>query len=117
MKNIILLLFIGLSLPAMSKSLTENQKIDKLIEYTRNLKDATFIRNGSEYTAVQAADHLQLKRKNAGSDIKTARQFIKDLASVSSMTGNAYMIKFKGGKTYKFGEFLSRYLDSLEKEG
>jgi hypothetical protein len=117
MKNIIILLFIGLSLPSIAKPLTENQKIDKLIEYTRNLKDATFIRNGSEYTAVQAADHLQLKRKNAGSDIKTARQFIKDLASVSSMTGKAYIIKFKDGKTYKFGDFLSQYLDMLEKQG
>jgi hypothetical protein len=113
----ILILFFGLLMPANGKPvLTEDQKIDRLITYVRSLKDVTFIRNGSEYSSKKAAEHLESKRKYAGKNIKSARQFIKDIASKSSMTGKTYQIRFKDGKTYPSETIFTRELERIEKE-
>ncbi|KAA9326052.1 DUF5329 family protein [Adhaeribacter soli] len=98
-----------------ARKLTEDQKIEHLINYIRGLEGATFIRNGSEYSAKAAAEHLELKRKNAGSRIKTARQFIDNLASESSMSGKKYQIRMKEGKTYFSRELLLKELERIEK--
>ena len=98
-----------------ARKLTEDQKIEHLISYIRGLEGATFIRNGSEYTAKAAAEHLELKRKNAGSRIKTARQFIDNLASESSMSGKKYQIRMKDGKIYFSRELLLKELERIEK--
>ncbi|HJW72171.1 MAG TPA: DUF5329 family protein, partial [Geothrix sp.] len=45
---------------------TEAQKIEALIQGVASLQGAAFIRNGSEHTPREAADHLRLKWKNAG---------------------------------------------------
>lgn len=94
--------------------LTEEQKIDHLIELIRNLKGATFIRNGGEHTAQAAADHLQMKREKAGTRIKTAQDFIDKVASKSSMSGELYMIRFANGKTFPCQMVLSNELNKLE---
>lgn len=39
------------------QSISEEQKIEKLISYVEK-SDALFIRNGTEYTAKEAAEHL-----------------------------------------------------------
>ena len=100
---------------ATTKKLTEEQKINHLIKYVHGLDGATFIRNGSDYPAKAAADHLQMKREKAGSRVKTARQFIDVLASESSMSGKAYQIKFKDGKTYSSRQVLMKELERIEK--
>jgi len=93
---------------------TEQQKINHLIAYIRILKDATFIRNGSEHTAIEAADHLKMKLGKAGDKIKTAEDFIEKIASVSSITGEPYKIKFADGKEYTCGVILRMELKRLE---
>jgi hypothetical protein len=98
-----------------AKKLTEEQKIEQLIGYVRNLNGATFIRNGSEYSSKAAAEHLQMKREKAGSRIKTARDFIEQLASESSISGKQYQIRLKDGKTYFSRELLLKELQRLEK--
>jgi hypothetical protein len=95
--------------------LTEEQKIDHLITLIRNLKGATFIRNGDEHTAVAAADHLQMKREKAGARVKTAQDFIDKIASKSSMSGELYMIRFANGKTFPCQMVLTNEL--LKQEG
>ena len=97
------------------KKYTEEQKITELINYVRNLEGATFIRNGSEYSAKAAAEHLEMKRDKAGSRIKTAREFIEQLASESSMSGKKYQIRMKDGKTYFSRDVLMKELQRLEK--
>lgn len=93
---------------------TEEQKIQKLITYVSSLKDAVFIRNGSEYTPAKAAAHLKMKREKAGDDIKTAVEFIEQLASKSSMSGIDYTIKFKDGKVVKVKDLLMTELKKLK---
>src|SRR5215217_4690839 len=61
----------------------ERQKIERLISSVQSLKDATFVRNGTEYDGKTAAEHVRTKWKAAGSKIKTARDFIRLAASKS----------------------------------
>jgi len=93
---------------------TEEQKIQKLITYVAGLKDAKFIRNGSEFTPAKAAAHLKMKREKAGDDIKTAMEFIEQIASKSSMTGQDYTVKFKDGKVVKVHDLLVAELKRLK---
>ena len=95
---------------------SEEQKIQALISIVRDLKDATFIRNGKEYDCQAAAHHMQLKWSYAKGQIKTARQFIDKIASASSQSGKPYLIRFKDGQEIKSGDFLSERLDRLESE-
>ena len=104
------------SLPtlAATPALTEKAKIESLITQVEGLKDATFVRNGSEYDAKSAAKFLRGKWQANDKEIKTAPDFIAKAASVSSTTGKPYMIHFKNGKQVKCGEYLTGELKKLE---
>ena len=92
---------------------TEQQKINHLIMYVRTLQDATFIRNSSEYKSGDAADHLKMKLNKAGDKIKTVDDFIDKIASVSSITGEPYKIKFNNGKVFNCELILKIELKKL----
>lgn len=94
--------------------LSESEKVDKLIQCVRSMKDATFIRNGSEYSCQQAADHLQSKWEKHKDKIHSAQAFIVELASKSGMSGEPYLIKFKDGSQYQTNAILSKELKRLE---
>jgi Family of unknown function (DUF5329) len=94
----------------------ENQKIEYLINAIATLDDAKFIRNDSAYDAKTAADHLRLKLKNAGSKVKTADDFIRYCASVSSMSGAPYQIRFVDGRTITSESFLQQKLVEFQKQ-
>ena len=99
-----------------SKKLTEDQKINHLIKYVADLEGATFIRNGESYAAKDAAEHLQMKRRKAGSRVTTAREFIDGLASESYISGKPYQIKMKDGKVYSSRDVLLKELTRFEKQ-
>lgn len=99
---------------ASAAPLSEEQKIVMLIDYVRSLKGAVFIRNGSEYPAGQAADHIAMKRGKAGSRVKTAREFIDRVASKSYLTGKSYTVRLSDGSTVRAGELLLRRLNEIE---
>jgi hypothetical protein len=94
--------------------LTEQAKISALIGSVEAMPKAVFIRNGSEYTAARAADHLRLKWKNAGNRVKTAEQFIDYCASKSSMTGRKYQIRYPDGRTVDSAVFFHEQLARIE---
>jgi len=95
-------------------NLTEAQKIDALINSVGRLKDAVFIRNGSEYDAQAAADHLRRKLDYAGKKVQTAEQFIDKLATGSSMSGKPYKIRFADGRTVESAVYFREVLKRLE---
>ena len=101
---------------SLRKALTEKQKVDRLLEFIRSLKDATFIRNGSEHNCEDAAKHLQAKWEKHQSKISTAEEFIESLASASGMTGEPYKIRFADGTTVTTKEVLMQELKRLEQE-
>jgi hypothetical protein len=53
----------------------------------------TFVRNGKEHTASEAADHLQMKARKGKRYYDTAEEFIERIASKSSWSGKPYMIQ------------------------
>ncbi|MUV13652.1 DUF5329 family protein [Noviluteimonas gilva] len=80
-----------------ASSRTPAAEIDALIDRVAKAKGVIFIRNGTEHTAAQAAEHLQRKRKAAGKRIATPEQFIEQLGTRSSVTGKAYRVRLPNG--------------------
>jgi hypothetical protein len=95
-------------------SAREKQRIDALIAAVEK-SGLIFIRNGSEYSAAEAASHLRLKLSKAGNRISTAEQFIDYLASKSSITGSPYFLKFPDGRTEQAGPWLHRRLLEIDR--
>ena len=100
---------------AQAPALSNEQKIEALIASVAELRGAVFIRNGSEYDAKVAADHLRLKRQKAGSRVKTPDDFIRLCGSSSSMTGEPYQIRYADGRTEPAAVFLRARLAQLER--
>jgi hypothetical protein len=53
----------------------------------------TFIRNGSEHSAQNAREHMEMKYAHVKRRVRTSEQFIEYAASRSSITGFAYTIR------------------------
>ncbi len=95
----------------------ELQKIDYLIGSVEGLQGAEFLRNGKSYDAQEAGKHLRLKLRMAGSRVVTAEDFIRLCASVSSMSGLPYQIKFGDGRVVSSADFLRQKLAEFGREG
>lgn len=93
---------------------TEEQKVSHLIQFVSKMKGATFIRNGSEHTCREAAEHLESKWEKHKDDVKTAEGFIEELASSSGLTGEPYRIRFADGTTKTTNEVLTQELRRLQ---
>jgi hypothetical protein len=101
-------------LPVSAEPTSESEKIDALIKRIAARTDLSFERNGTTYTSTEAAQHLQVKREFAGDQIRTARDFIDRLGTASSMTGQAYRVRFANGQSIASAEFLHAELAAIE---
>ena len=89
-------------------------EIDHLLNFVA-ASSCTFIRNGTEYPSDKARDHLASKYQFAGSRITTAEEFIRYLATESSMSGEPYHVRC--GKTERLsGVWLTTELQRYRKE-
>jgi hypothetical protein len=109
-------LFLAIGAHAQAGSLTplEARKIDYLIAAIETLPNAQFIRNGTAYDAKDAADHLRLKLRTAGSRVATAEDFIRLCASESSVSRLPYQIKFADGHIIASEVYLRQKLAEFE---
>ena len=112
-----LFLAIGIApvLHAQSVSPSERQKIEALIKYVGEMSETKFVRNGSTYDAKTAAMFLRRKWGANDSQVKTARDFIDKIATVSGTSAKPYVIRFKDGTEVKSRDFLLAALDKIEK--
>jgi hypothetical protein len=94
------------------ETLSEDQKVEKLIAYIRSLEGATFIRDNSEFSPEKAAGHLSSKWEKHAAKIKTAEGFVMKLASESS-SGIPYSIRFADGSTMPTRQVLLKQLQSI----
>ena len=96
--------------PLASASPQDDAKgeIDHLLDYVA-ASSCTFVRNGTEYPADKAREHLAVKYRFAGSRIATAEEFIKYLATGSSASGEPYHVKC-GKSDALSGEWLNAEL-------
>ena len=109
-----LVLFEGQFSNATSAPADETHKIEALIQDVRDLKDATFVRNGSSYNSKSASIFLRRKWQANHSEVKTARDFIDKVASFSGTSGRPYLIRFKDGTEIHSREFLMARLKTRE---
>jgi len=98
---------------AFPQTVSERQKIQALLNALERSK-CSFIRNGTEYPAGKAREHLERKLSSAGGRIVTARQFIKHIASGSSMTGAPYLVRLPDGKIMETSVWLLERLKEIE---
>ena len=94
----------------------EQSRIDRLIRYVEAQKTTKFIRNGTEYTAEDAGKFLRGKLEAMGGEVTTARQFIKRIASRSSMSGQPYHVRLADGQTVLAENFLEDELQRIERQ-
>jgi Family of unknown function (DUF5329) len=80
--------------------------IEQLIQRVAVMKDARFIRNGSEYSAANAAEFMRKKWQAQCKDMQSVQEFIDTCVSKSSMSGKPYQIR-QAGKTLPAAEVLS----------
>jgi hypothetical protein len=92
----------------------EKEKIQYLIDCVEKMEGASFIRNGSEHSGAEAANHLRMKLEKAGDRIQTADDFIMLCASTSYLSGKPYRIRFHNGKTIKAEEYFREKLLSFK---
>ncbi|MFC5272069.1 DUF5329 family protein [Adhaeribacter terreus] len=98
---------------SQSVNMTEEEKVNHLINYLRHLSGSVFIRNGNEYSPDKAADHLLSKWNKHKKKVKTAHGFVDRLATFSK-TDEPYQIRLKDGSTIKCGDFLNQELKRIE---
>jgi len=99
---------------AQSLPAAEKQKIEALIKQVGDLKEAKFIRNGSTYEPSTAVRFLRGKWDANSSDVRSARDFIDKVATMSGTSGKPYYIRFKDGKEIQSRDFLLIELKKIE---
>ena len=105
------------SMRAEGMAPAEKARVEALITHLENLKEATFIRNGSDYDSKAAAKFLRGKWQTHEKEIKTATDFIAKAATRSSTSGRSYLIRLKGGPEIPCAEYLTAQLKKLESAG
>ena len=93
----------------------ERARIERLIAYVGAQKDLKFVRNGSAYSPADAAKFLRGKFDKMGEHVSTAQQFIDEIASRSSTTGQAYLIRFADGRSLPAAQFLGDELRRMDR--
>jgi Family of unknown function (DUF5329) len=110
-----LLLVFALATEAVAGiSPVEQARIDRLIEYIESRSDLMFIRNGTDYSCKDAAKFMRRKLRAMGEHVTTAQQFIDEIASKSSTTGQPYLIRYPDGKTMTAARFLGDELKRID---
>ncbi|PJZ27481.1 hypothetical protein CH352_16885 [Leptospira hartskeerlii] len=110
--SILLFSFLILSSTFVFGSEPEDE-IKILVSSLDSCKGCVFIRNGSEHKLDEAKAHLLKKYDAAKSKISSTEDFIKGLASKSSITGTPYKIKFPDGKEVESEKWLTDKLNEL----
>jgi hypothetical protein len=104
-------------LPARAEpSPGEQQRIDRLIASVAMHKELRFVRNDSDYSAEDAADFMRQKLNNAyyARNVKTVNDFIEQIATRSSTSGELYQVRLSDGRAVGCAEFLRLELTRLE---
>ncbi|MGY4830867.1 DUF5329 family protein [Sphaerotilaceae bacterium SBD11-9] len=93
----------------------EQARIERLIQYVESQQDIRFLRNGSAYSSKDAAKFLRGKFNKMGEHVSTAQQFIEQIASKSSTTGQAYLIRYADGREVPAARFLGDELKRMDR--
>ena len=90
--------------------------ITYLLTYVKD-SDVVFIRNNKEHTPDEAAAHMRRKYEYFKDQIKTPEDFILLAGTKSLMTGEAYQVRMKDGKTMLTQKWLEDALATYRRKG
>jgi hypothetical protein len=93
----------------------ELARIERLIQFVEAQKGAYFVRNGSDYSPQDAAKFLRSKFSKMGEHVSTAQQFIEQIASRSSTSGEPYLIRFADGRVVPAARLLGDELKRMDR--
>lgn len=94
----------------------EQARIDRLIHYVATRKQMVFVRNGKDYSFREAALFLRAKYAKMGEHVTTAAQFIDQIASRSSTTGELYKVRLADGRLLPAAKVLREELARMDRE-
>jgi hypothetical protein len=106
--------FASASVASASPQDKAKDEIEHLLQFVA-ASSCTFVRNGTEYPATQARDHLETKYRFVGGRITSAEDFIKYLATGSSMSGEPYHVRC-GQTDALSGAWLTAELDRYRRQ-
>jgi hypothetical protein len=92
----------------------ERARIDRLIQAVGTRSDIKFIRNGTEYDSAQAAEFLQGKLKWRFGKVSSVQDFIDQIGTRSTTSGEIYQVQLPDGKKMPSAEFLRQELARIE---
>lgn len=101
-------------LPAKKGTLTEEQRIERLLTRMATLRDAFFLRDGVEYTAADEVKTLKAKWDAMKAEKPTAVQFVEKISPKASEGPNAYNLRFSDLRILPVRSFLEEELAEQE---
>ena len=96
-------------------SATERARIERLLDVLAARKDIRFVRNGKEYSGAQAADFLRGKLQWQIEKVATAQDFIVQIGTRSTTSGNVYLVRLRDGRELPSAQFLTQELRYIDK--
>jgi hypothetical protein len=99
---------------AQAMPTAEQARIDRLIRYVESRLDVQFVRNGSPYSGQDAAKFLRGKLDSMGGHVNTAQQFIEQIATRSSTSGQPYLVRHADGRMERLANFLGDELRRID---
>src|SRR4029077_17592260 len=117
MRQLLASIFTLLLIAAFALALDPHAKaeIDELISFVQT-SGVRFIRNGTEYSGSEGAQHLRDKLAKAGGRVTTPDDCIAGIASRSYISGKPYLVKFADGHTQPTGDWLRAHLAEVRKK-
>lgn len=103
------LLLLMAGLPGIATSSTSagvEMTIQHLLDYV-NSSELTFVRNGNDYTSVEAAEHMHKKYRHFMEKIRTPEDFIRLCATKSLISGQPYKVITVTGEEVPTGLWLT----------
>jgi hypothetical protein len=98
---------------ALAISDTEFSRIEALLAALDQSQDIQFIRNGKAYNSKRAVSHLNRKLRSVKDKLTSAEQFIDEVASGSSVSGDPYLVRYPDGSEILSRDFFYQLLKKL----
>lgn len=93
-KNLLMILLFSFANLLGAPDEKSKVEIEHLLNFIKN-SDVIFIRNGKEYSAKDAEEHIRSKYTHYYKKIKTTEEFIEKSATKSILSGDVYQVKLK----------------------
>jgi hypothetical protein len=92
----------------------EQARIDRLIDAVAKRTDIKFVRNGKDYSCSQAAEFLRGKLKWRLDKVTTVQDFIEQVGTRSTTSGDVYRVRLADGRVMSSADFLRQELRRIE---